>query len=85
MIIDKACMVAIYTLIVLICNILFVVKLKFGGFVKIAIYISTLPILLESLAICIGGNYSSTASFITFLIATVYAFYALRYIRINDV
>ena len=84
MLINRIWLLLMYILIVLICNILFVIKVKFRGFLKIAIYISTLPILLETFAICVGGKYNQTAEFITFLIAGVYAFYALRYIRISD-
>lgn len=83
--INRIWLLLMYILLVLVCNILFVVKMKFRGFVKIAIYISTLPILLETFAICIGGKYTQSAEFVTFLIAGVYAFYSLRYIRISDV
>ncbi len=74
-----------YILVIMIFNGLFLNKLKFRNFFKISIYISTLPILLELFAILIGGNYSQTADFITFLIASVYAFYALRAIRLDEV
>ena len=74
-----------YLLILMICNSLFVVKLKLRDMIKLTIYISTLPMLLETFAITVGGKYTNTAEFITFLIAGVYAFYALRAIRLNDI
>lgn len=85
MIINRLWMLMMYILVIMICNSLFVVKLKFKDLVKISIYISTLPMLLETFAIAIGGKYSQAAEFITFLIAGVYAFYALRAIRLDDI
>ena len=40
---------------------------------------------METFAITIGGKYNSTADFICFLIASVYAFYALRAITLDNV
>ncbi len=72
-----------YIFVLLIFDGLFYLKLRFRDYFKISIYISTLPLILEMLAIAIGGKYSSTADFISFLIAGIYAFYALRAIRLN--
>ena len=85
MVISKLWMLVMYCIVVFIFNSLFILKIRFKDFIKIAIYISSLPIILEAFAITIGGNYNSTADFISFLIASVYAFYALRAITLDSV
>ena len=85
LLITKFFLIIMYMFVLLIFNMLFGASLKFRDYFKLSAYIATLPIILEVFAICIGGKYSTTADFITFLIAVVYAFYALRAIRLNDI
>lgn len=67
-----------------IINIMFGLKLKFIEYLKLVIYISTMPIILETIAIVAVGNISETVNFISVLISCVYIFYALRALKLDS-
>ncbi len=83
--ISRVWMLLMYIMALLVFDGLFGVKLRARDFLKLSIYISTFPIILEIFAICIGSKYNPTANFISFLIAMVYAFYALRAMRLDAI
>ena len=66
-------------------NVVFMIKLRFRDKLKIAIYISSLPILLETMAFIIAGKLPEVANFINSLISMFYAFYALRAIKLDNI
>lgn len=66
-----------------IINIMFGLKLKFVEYLKLVIYISTMPIILETIALITVGNISESVNFISVLISCVYIFYALRAIKLD--
>lgn len=66
-------------------NVIFLMKLKFSGYLKVAIYVSSLPILLEMLAFSINNALPKGASIITVIISLVYIFYALRAIKLTSI
>ncbi len=72
-----------YMIIIATINLIFGVPLKYKNYLCIAIYISTLPILLEVMAILLVGSLSGTASIISILLAVVYIFYALRALKLD--
>lgn len=65
-------------------NIMFGLKLKFVEYLKLVIYISTMPIILETIAIVTVGGISETVNFISILISCVYIFYALRALKLDS-
>lgn len=73
-----------YMISVAIINLVFALKLKWKDYLKIAIYISTLPFILETIAIIVVGGVSQTINFITILISCVYIFYALRALKLDS-
>ena len=75
----------LYAFSVFFINIIFVNKLKIRDYFKIAIYVSPLPVLLESFAFIVAGNVPEVANFINMLIAMFYVFYALRAIKLERI
>lgn len=73
-----------YILSAYIINFMFGLKLKFMEYIKLVIYSSTLPLILEIIAILLVGNISETISFLSTLISCVYIFYALRAIKLDS-
>jgi len=73
-----------YIMSIFIINIIFGVRLKWQDYCKVAIYISTLPTILETIAIVVVGGISESINFITVLISCVYIFYALRALRLDS-
>ena len=66
-------------------NVIFMNKLKVKDYFKIAIYVSSLPILLEVVALIVTGRIPDAAGFVAMLIATVYVYYALRAIKLDTI
>lgn len=73
-----------YIMSIFIINIMFGVRLKWQDYFKISIYVSTLPVILETLAIITVGNISESINFIIVLISCVYIFYALRALKLDS-
>lgn len=73
-----------YIISTFIINVMFGVHLKWQDYCKVAIYVSTLPILLETLAIITVGSVSESINFIIVAISCVYIFYALRALKLDS-
>ena len=73
-----------YIMSIFIINIMFGVHLKWQDYCKVAIYVSTLPILLETLAIVTVGGSSESINFVIVAISCVYIFYALRALKLDS-
>lgn len=65
-------------------NFMFGLKLRFTDYLKIVVYASTLPIILEVIALIFVGNVSESVNFISVSVSCVYIFYALRAIKIDS-
>ena len=74
-----------YILSIYIINIIFRLRLKWQNYIKIAIYVSTLPFLLEMIALIVVGSISESVNFISMLVSCVYIFYALRALKLDSV
>lgn len=74
-----------YILSIYIINIIFRLRLKWQNYIKIAIYVSTLPFLLEMIALIVVGGISESVNFISMLVSCVYIFYALRALKLDSV
>ncbi len=74
----------IYLITVYMINALFGNKLKFSGYLKVAIYASTVPVVLDTISLVAIGEVPQLASFIEGLICFIYVFYGLRAIRIDQ-
>lgn len=68
-----------------IINIMFGLRLKITEYLRVAIYVSTLPIILETIAILVVGGISESVNFISMLVSCVYIFYALRAIKLDSI
>ncbi len=66
-------------------NVIFMNKFKHRDYLKIAIYVSTLPILLEMIAFIISQNLPEAANFINMIIALIYTYYALKAIKLDSI
>lgn len=65
-------------------NFMFGLKMKITDYLKMVIYVSTLPIILEVIALLFVGNISESVNFISVLVSCVYIFYALRAIKLDS-
>lgn len=82
-------LVRIWTLVthmlsIAIINIVFGITLKLKDYLKLAIYTSTLPLILEMIAVMAVGRLSETVNIITVLVSCVYIFYALRALKLDS-
>ena len=75
----------LYAFSTFVLNIIFVNKLKVLDYFKVAIYVSALPMLLESFAFIVARNLPEIANFINMMIALIYVFYALRAIKLDKI
>lgn len=75
--------IVMYLISAYIINFMFGLRLKLIEYLKIVIYTSTLPIILELIALIIVGFVSETVNFISVLVSSVYIFYALRAIKLD--
>ncbi len=66
-------------------NFIFFNKLRFRDYIKISIYISGLPVILELLSFCIAKFLPEGAAFIIMLISTLYTYYALKTIKLDSI
>ena len=66
-------------------NVVFMNKFKRGDYLKIAIYVSTLPVLLEMIAFIISKDLPEAANFINIIIALIYTYYALKAIKLDSI
>ncbi len=81
----KAITLLLYIVVLLTFNIfLFRTKLKASEYIKIAIYISTVPILLETLIAVLGGSFVPSADFLTLIIVMIYIYNSLIYITVEN-
>lgn len=76
-------MLLMYIVSIFILNFFFGLRLRWKDYFKVAIYISTLPFILETIATLVVGSVSETISFISMLASCVYIFYALRALRLE--
>lgn len=67
-----------------IINFMFGLKLKFIDALKVVLYASTLPLILEVIALIAVGGISETINFISVLVSCVYIFYALRALKLDS-
>ncbi len=84
LVIVKLWTLVMYLISTYIINFMFGLKLRFTDYLKIVIYASTLPIILEVIALICVGNVSESVNFISVLVSCVYIFYALRAIKIDS-
>lgn len=66
-------------------NILFGNRLKFSDIFKIAPYVLTLPIIIETIALVVVGSVSESVMLIYQLLMSIYVFYALRAIKLDKI
>ena len=74
----------IYLCIAYMVNSFFGAKLKLGGYIKVAAYSSTVPLILDTIAIAVLSYVPQMASFIQGIICFIYTFYGIRAIRIDE-
>ena len=60
-------------------------KLRGRDYFKVAIYVSTLPVLLEMVAFVVAKGLPDSASFITMLISIIYTYSALKAIKLDSI
>ena len=84
MLIIRAWTLIMYLISAYIINFMFGLRLKFKDYVKVVIYASTLPLILETVALIMVGTISETVNFISVLVSSVYIFYALRAIKLDS-
>ena len=75
----------IYAITIWLLDSLFALKLKFKNYIIIICYVSTLPLILETIAIIVTRQISSPVSMICTLVSFVYMFYGLRAIKIDNI
>lgn len=75
----------IYVITIWLLNTVFNLKLKLRNYIILVCYVSTLPIILEVIAVIVTKQISSAVNFICTLISFVYMFYALRAIKIDNI
>ncbi len=73
----------VYAITIWLLNTIFTIKLKFRNYIIIICYVSTLPIILETIAIIVTKTISNSVNLICTLISFVYIFYALRAMKID--
>ncbi|MBO5142494.1 MAG: DUF1189 family protein [Clostridia bacterium] len=83
LIILRAWALIMYLISTYIINFLFGLKMKITDYLKVTIYASTLPIILEVIALILVGSISESVNFISVLVSCVYIFYALRAIKLD--
>ena len=75
----------IYAITIWLLDSLFALKLKFNNYITIICYVSTLPLILETIAIIVTRQISSPVNMICTLVSFVYMFYGLRAIKIDNI
>ena len=85
MIINRLTTSIIYFITIFLLNTIFALKLKFKDYIRIICYVSTLPIILETIAIIATKQISGSINLICTLISFVYMFYGLRAIKIDNI
>lgn len=78
-------LLVLYSFSVFFLNVVFMNKLRGRDYFKIAIYVSSLPVLLETIAFVIAKGLPDAASFITMLISIIYTYYALNAIKLDSI
>ena len=81
----RAFFLVLYAFSTFVLNIVFINRLRTRDYFKIAVYVSSLPIILEAFAFLVAKHIPETASFISMLISLVYIFYALRAIKVEKI
>ena len=74
-----------YMISIFIMNFIFFNKLRFRDYLKIAIYVSGLPVLLEMISYLIAKTIPDSAMLVLISISTFYIYYALRTIKIERI
>ncbi len=75
----------VYAITIWLLNTIFALKLKFRNYIIIICYVSTLPIILETIAIIVTRTISNPVNLICTLVSFVYIFYGLRAIKIDNI
>ena len=73
----------LYAVLASLVAVLYRIKVDFKNYFKIAIYIVTLPYILETISIIYTGTLKDYALFASTLLAYVYIFYAIRAIKLD--
>ena len=64
-------------------SIFYKVRVEFKNYMKIAIYIVTLPYLIELISILLVGSVKNYTTLVSSILAYVYIFYAIRAVRLD--